>query len=201
MQAQPSAGTFALARAWQGYLGRLQTNPVMTKAITSALLSVVSDLVAKGASKTPVKSSSLINELSMGLVIRGPVVHYFHTFLDKVVFRKTNQSSPAVVIGKLALDQVIFAPLYTALYFFITGAMEDMPVAQTRRKVSKMLLSVMKSNWTVWVPVNLVSYALIPLELRVLFGNIVSIFWTAFLIRKVKGSARNSNASAPHNDG
>eukprot|EP00181_Compsopogon_caeruleus_P006165 CAMPEP_0184681720 /NCGR_PEP_ID=MMETSP0312-20130426/4693_1 /TAXON_ID=31354 /ORGANISM="Compsopogon coeruleus, Strain SAG 36.94" /LENGTH=169 /DNA_ID=CAMNT_0027132725 /DNA_START=166 /DNA_END=675 /DNA_ORIENTATION=+ len=164
----------------------------MTKAISAGLLSIVSDLVAKRLTKEPVKSSSLINELSMGLVIRGPVQHYFQQFLDKVVFAGKKQSSPAVVLGKMVIDCFIFSPLYNALYFIIVGLMADQPTAESLQKIQKLLFSVMKSNWTVWVPVNIISYAVVPLELRVLFGNVISIFWTAFLIKKVKGDSQRT---------
>jgi hypothetical protein len=35
----------------------------------------------------------------------------------------------------------------------------------------------------VWPLVSLISFALVPPQLRVLFGNIVAIFWTAYVIR------------------
>lgn len=59
-------------------------------------------------------------------------MHYFHTFLDKVVFRNTDQKSKLVVIAKVFLDQVVFAPFFIALYFYMSGIMEDKKVNDER---------------------------------------------------------------------
>ena len=40
------------------------------KAITSGVISVASDLLARALAKKPLKSSTAINELTIGLVIR-----------------------------------------------------------------------------------------------------------------------------------
>lgn len=123
--------------------------------------------------------------LCVRVTYRGPVIHYFHTFLDKVVFRGMEQSSPLVVVGKLAIDQLLFAPVFTALYFVLRGLTEDRGLATTSKKLRRELWGIMCSSWAVWVPANFVSYLAIPLELRVLFGNVVGLFWNAFLIAKV----------------
>ena len=53
------------------------------------------------------------------------------------------------------------------------------------RKIRRELFAVMKGNWSVWVPANIVGYGVIPLNLRVLFGSVIDIFWTAYLIAVV----------------
>ena len=124
----------------------------------------------------------------IGIFIRGPILHYFHTFLDKVVFRGANQQSIPVIIAKVILDQALFAPAFTALYFYVQALMHDRSLKHTTRKLQDELLPIMKSNWSVWIPANVVGYAFVPLRLRVLWGNIVSIFWTAYLISQVSTS-------------
>jgi len=178
-----------VAHAWRMYLAKLGTEPLLTKSVSAGVLSIVSDLLAKGLSNQKLKPSSLFNELTMGLVIRGPLNHWFHMFLDRVVFRKArNQFAPAVVIGKLILDQFVFSPLFISLYFIVNGLMQDQPIAHSVAKIRKTLLSVMLKNWSVWIPANAISYALVPLNLRVLYGNVISIFWTAYLIKQVDGA-------------
>jgi len=63
--------------------------------------------------------------------------------------------------------------------------MNDEGCQATSKKLKRQLLAVLKKAWLLWIPVNLISYGFVPLELRVLFGNIVSIFWTAYLISTV----------------
>ena len=116
---------------------------------------------------------------------RGPVLHYFHTFLDKVIFSRFNQNSALVVLAKLIIDQALFAPLFTSLYFYLIVLMKDEKLKSTTRKLQYELWPIMKSNWTVWIPANFIGYYLVPLELRVLWNNIVGLFWTAYLIGRV----------------
>lgn len=111
--------------------------------------------------------------------------------LDKKIFRSYRQTSVPVVIGKVLLDQFVFAPAMTALYYYIVGFMNDEGCKATSKKLKRQLLAVLKKAWLLWIPVNLISYGFIPLELRVLFGNIVSIFWTAYLISTVSSVKKN----------
>lgn len=154
----------------------------MTKALTSALLSVCSDVFAKKINNLPLRSSTAINELTIGLVLRGPLIHAFHNFLDKIVFKGMKQSRPVVILGKLALDQLIFAPIFTSLYFYVRALCQDQSIIHTTRKLKKDMPAIMRNNWTVWVPANFINYLLVPLELRVLFGSFVAFFWNAYLI-------------------
>jgi hypothetical protein len=192
-----------LTHTWSSYLRKLQTDPVMTKSITAAIISLISDLLASSLSGSKLSSRSLLNQFSIGLAIRGPIVHYFHQFLDRVVFaRVVNQTHIAVVIAKVIIDQFIFSPPYNALYFLIIGLLEDRSLAEIGRKIRRELWGVMKTNWIVWTPANIISYYAIPLELRVLWGNLVGIIWTAILIAKVRrgGTASSSSAPASHSN-
>ncbi|CDF37142.1 unnamed protein product [Chondrus crispus] len=181
---------FILSMAWNSYMQKLQSDPLLTKAVTSAILSVFSDVFAKRMKQMPLRSSTAMNELTIGLVLRGPLIHAFHNFLDKVIFKGRNQSSAAVVIGKLAIDQLLFAPIFTSLYFYVQGLFEDRGIAVTTQKLKKELPGIMRSNWSVWVPANFLNYLFIPLELRVLFGSVISFFWNAYLISRASRPAR-----------
>lgn len=119
---------------------------------------------------------------------RGPAIHLFHNFLDRVVFRGMKQSSPLVVIGKLAIDQLLFAPVFTSLYFYLRGFAEDRSIASTTDKLKRDLATIMRNNWSLWVPANFINYLLVPLELRVLFGSVIAFFWNAYLISRVSTS-------------
>lgn len=72
-------------------------------------------------------------------------------------------------------------------------------VSDITRKVKNELWSVMKSNWTVWVPANIIGYGAIPLNLRVMWGNIIGIFWTAYLIASVRDKKKKTAPEAEKN--
>mmetsp|Transcript_6078 Transcript_6078/g.12942 ORF Transcript_6078/g.12942 Transcript_6078/m.12942 type:complete len:223 (-) Transcript_6078:805-1473(-) len=196
MSTRTASRGLVIGNVWGAYLAKLSQEPLLTKSVSAGVLSIVSDVLSKLLSKQKIKSSSIFNELTMGLVIRGPLIHWFHLFLDRVVFRKArNQFAPAVVIGKLVLDQFVFSPLFISLYFILNALMLDQPVSDAIKKIRKTLVSVLVKNWSVWIPANAISYAVIPLNLRVLYGNIVSIFWTAYLIKHVGGDTECASSS------
>ncbi|GJQ14213.1 hypothetical protein GpartN1_g6004.t1 [Galdieria partita] len=187
-----SATNYIYILAWRSYLRQLQTNPLVTKSITSGIISSLSTILASiiQDSGEGLKSSKVINEFTIGLALRAPLVHYFHTFLDKCLFRNTKQTSPAVIVAKVILDQFIFSPPFTALYYYVTALMRDEPLKPVSQKIRRELFAVMKKSWLLWIPVNAINYALVPLELRVLFANIIDVFWTAYLISTVSSKSK-----------
>lgn len=183
----PSLPVAIISLAWRSYLRKLRSDPLLTKSLTSALLSVCSDAFSKKLTHSPWKSSTALNELTAGLILRGPLIHFFHTLLDRVIFRHSNQSSVRVILSKLLLDQFLFAPAFTALYFYLRGLAEDRALDATTRKLRVELPGILRKNWSVWIPANLINYWLVPLELRVLYGSCVAVFWNAYLIARVGG--------------
>lgn len=119
----------------------------------------------------------------------GPLIHAFHNFLDRVVFKGMKQTSAFVVVAKLAIDQLLFAPLFTSLYFYVRAMTEDRSISSTTETLKKDLAGIMRKNWSVWVPANFVNYLLVPLNLRVLFGSVVAFFWNAYLISRASRSS------------
>lgn len=113
---------------------------------------------------------------------RGPLIHAFHTFLDGVLFKGFSQTSTPVVSAKLLIDQLLFSPFFMAIYYYAQGLTEDRSLASTTQTLKTDIYGLMRKSWTVWVPANFVSYWLVPLDLRVLFGNLVGFFWNAYLI-------------------
>eukprot|EP00871_Galdieria_phlegrea_P004276 jgi/Galph1/484/GphlegSOOS_G5244.1 len=187
---------FVLLLAWRSYLRKLQTDPLVTKSVTSGIISSLSTILSTIIEGKQLKSSKVIHEFTIGLVvrltesqnIRAPLIHYFHTILDKLIFRNARQTSPFVVLAKVLLDQFVFSPPFTALYYYVTALVNDEPIRPTSQKIRSELLGVMKRSWSLWIPVNVINYALVPLELRVLFSNIIDVFWTAYLISTVSHS-------------
>lgn len=109
-------------------------------------------------------------------------MHFFHEFLESVVFKGRRQTALSVVLGKMAIDQFLFSPVFTLLYFYMRALAEDRSLASTTDVLRRDFMGIMKSSWAVWIPANFLNYLLIPVDLRVLFGNLVGFFWNAYLI-------------------
>lgn len=134
--------------------------------------------------------------LVMGLVMddSGPLIHGFHTVLDGWLFAGQDQSKVAVIIGKLVVDQLLFAPLLTALYLYSRALTEDRGIRSVTNKLRTELPKLVASGWAVWIPANFVNYGLVPLHLRVLFGSSVAFFWNAYLNARVSNGGSRETA-------
>lgn len=95
---------------------------------------------------------------------------------------------PFVVISKAIIDQAINAPVGTVMFYAFITALENKmhlvgPVIQEK------IMPTLYANWKVWPMVHVVNFALIPPRQRILYINIVALFWRAFL--SVYGNSRS----------
>jgi protein Mpv17 len=42
-------------------------------------------------------------------------------------------------------------------------------------------MGIMKANWLVWIPAQLLNFKVVRLKYQVLFTNVVELFWNAYL--------------------
>lgn len=110
--------------------------------------------------------------------------------LDRVLFKSRAPGSLKTVAGKVMVDQIIFAPFLTMLYFYLRALAEDRSLLRTTRELRREMGGIMTRSWMVWIPANIVNYGLVPLELRALFGSVVALFWNAFVISRAARKQR-----------
>lgn len=173
---------------WGAYLRSLETQPLLTKSVTSAVLSGVSDALSqyldKGDGKGKPKKfnwKSFFNQIAIGAAFRGPLVHYWYAVLDHL-FREWDPNALSTAVAKVVVDQTTFSPVFNYLYFWLIGTMEGQSSRRIQKKISASFVPLMMANVRVWSVVNLVSFKAVPPHLRVLFGNLVGVLWTAYAI-------------------
>lgn len=96
---------------------------------------------------------------AFGLALHGPIGHYWYGFLDKTIMVKA-PTSAAAVFSKTAIDQVLWAPIFTSVFFASMKVM-DGKADEISGEVSQKLWPTMKVNCT-WMLCNCV--LLIELE-------------------------------------
>lgn len=86
---------------------------------------------------------------AFGLALHGPIGHYWYGFLDRTIMVAA-PTSAAAVATKTAIDQILWAPVFTSMFF---GAMKvmDGKVDEIPTEISEKLWPTMKVNWTVYV--------------------------------------------------
>jgi hypothetical protein len=88
--------------------------------------SVLGDLIAQYAADLPFDVSRNLRLSVYGLLVGGPSGHFWHMFLDSKIMPKRPQSL-AAVFTKLAADQLLFAPISTAIFLAYLKTAEGYP--------------------------------------------------------------------------
>ena len=75
-------------------------------------------------------------------------------------------------------DQAVFSTTNMALFLSSMAIMEG---SDPKEKLQKSYISGLKANYMVWPLVQAINFKFVPLDLRVLVVNIVSLGWNCFL--------------------
>ncbi|XP_048043020.1 peroxisomal membrane protein 2 [Megalobrama amblycephala] len=176
-----------LARALQQYLSLLKKYPIITKSITSGILSALGNLLSQAleyrknrGENSPKKKISVLGPVHFavyGLFITGPVSHYFYHLLEVLL----PTTVPYCLIKRLLLERLIFAPAFLLLFYVVMNALEGKTITDVQYKLKTSYWPAMKMNWKVWTPFQFININYVPVQFRVLFANLVALFWYAYL--------------------
>ncbi|XP_026101107.1 peroxisomal membrane protein 2-like [Carassius auratus] len=177
-----------LRRVLQQYLSLLKKYPVITKSVTSGFLSAVGNLLSQALEyrknskeNSPKKKISFLGPLHyaiFGLFITGPVSHYIYQLLEVLL----PTTVPYCLIKRLLLERLIFAPAFLLLFYVVMNALEGKTLTDVQNKLKTSYWPAMKMNWKVWDPhFQFININYVPVQFRVLFANLVALFWYAYL--------------------
>jgi len=154
----------------------------MTKTMTSFTGFVLGDLVAQSPDLQKGKAwdSWRTAKLALfGLALHGPIGHYWYGFLDRTVMTAA-PTSAAAVASKTAIDQILWAPIFTSIFFgsmkLLDGKQDEIP-----DEIREKLWPTMKVNWTVWPLAHVINFRFIPSSQRILYINVIQVGYNAFL--------------------
>ncbi|CAI5477791.1 unnamed protein product, partial [Closterium sp. Yama58-4] len=149
--------------AARSYLRLLDRHPLAVKAGTSMLLNLLGDLfcqvVVEGGHSVDARRAATISLL--GLLLVGPTLHVWYSVLFRMV---TVQGTPGTLI-RLALDQLLFSPLFIATFFSSLLTLEGRPAAIPDVLKQEWAKAVV-ANWKVWIPFQFLNFRFVPLHLQ-----------------------------------
>lgn len=161
------------------YLRMLEEHTLVTKVITSAVLSSLSDLIAQ-----KLESNERIDVLRnvafflTGAVLTAPLFHVLYELFERVI-PATNVTN---LVLQVACDQLIAAPLWLLAFFpfisLIEGCTDFSVIAKT---IQQKYVDGLKVTWIVFPAVQFVNFTLVPKHLRVLVVNVCDLVYTALL--------------------
>ncbi|KAK4939873.1 Protein required for ethanol metabolism [Elasticomyces elasticus] len=161
------------------YQARLAKRPLLTQAVTTAVLFGAGDVLAQQAvEKKGFRNHDVTRTGRMvlyGGCVFGPAATKWYGFLQK---RINLSSHNATIAARVAADQTVFATCNLAFFLSSMAVMEG---SDPKEKLEKSYWSGLKANWAIWPAVQAVNFKLVPLEHRVLVVNVVSLGWNCFL--------------------
>ncbi|KAI4820650.1 hypothetical protein KUCAC02_028621 [Chaenocephalus aceratus] len=94
-------------------------------------------------------------------------------FLITEVFHNNSQTS--------ATGSAYFCPGFLLMFYFVMNILEAKGWRDFESKMGGSYWTALKMNWKVWTPFQFVNINVVPVEFRVLFANMVALFWYAYL--------------------
>ncbi|KAH7488119.1 peroxisomal membrane protein pxmp2 4-like protein [Phytophthora ramorum] len=169
-----------IASPWQKYQLALQTNPLRTKAVTSAGVAMLGEVlghVLKYKTLRGLSPRQMLAFFLFGGAVTGPVLHYWYGYLEtqRVTKEKLTPNK------KLLLDRLLFTPPMVALTIFSLGVMRGSSPKASRENLSRVYWGALQMNWKVWTLTQWLSFHYVPPHLRVLWGNCVALWWNSYL--------------------
>jgi protein Mpv17 len=164
---------------WNGYNASLESNPILTKALTSLMGFLLGDLLAQkflGEGKA-VDMARLARMASFGFLFHGPTGHYFYGFLDRLIAGK----SPLKIAAKVCIDQVLWAPIFTACFFIYLGVAERKSKQQIIDKVKNDTWVGVTTSWKFWPVAHVINFSFIPTSQRLLYINTLQVGYNVIL--------------------
>ncbi|PXF45402.1 Protein sym-1 [Gracilariopsis chorda] len=165
---------------WNGYNASLEKNPIITKALTSLVGFFLGDLIAQkflGEKGADIDKARLARMASFGFLIHGPTGHYFYSALDRVIVG----TAPLKVASKVVIDQVFWAPIFTALFFGYLGVAERKSFEQIKEKVKNDTWKGVQASWKFWPLAHTINFAFIPTAQRLLYINTLQVGYNVIL--------------------
>mmetsp|Transcript_6949 Transcript_6949/g.11599 ORF Transcript_6949/g.11599 Transcript_6949/m.11599 type:complete len:302 (-) Transcript_6949:464-1369(-) len=169
---------------WSAYNHQLTKRPLLTKSITSGVLSFTADCICQTAFPEEKNKKfdlrRLMNFTVLGTVLVGPLLHTWYGFL----VTRIPGTSALATLYRVAFDQLLFAPLCIIPAFFSCSLILDGKPENIVAKLQSDWFPTVTANFALWVPSQIINFRLIAPQYQVLFANIVGFVWNIYLSRQ-----------------
>ncbi|GMH99997.1 hypothetical protein TrST_g6182 [Triparma strigata] len=191
-------GNNKVVELYASYQELLKNSPLITKSVSSGILTLVGDVIAQWL-ESRVEGYCEWNLVRMaaftvaGTLFVGPFVHYWYEVLWAMGRRLDARGFGrwTKTLTQVGVDQSVGVALFFPCYFYIYELCEAVVMLrranfnEAGRKCRKDLGGILVNQYKVWPIINLVSFSMVPENLRVLFSNTASVFWNAYLCTQI----------------
>lgn len=175
----PAQGNvFKQVAGW--YNGLNEAYPLVTKMFLTAAIvgtgDVMCQLYVEDQTLATMDKTRFMRMCFLGSVLIGPTLHFWYGFL----YRTMPGTSWAIVLKRVAADQLLFAPAFMVAFFTSLFALEGR-IDQLIPHLKENYVASLQVNWMMWIPAQLFNFTLIPPQHAVMFANFIALFWNTYL--------------------
>jgi hypothetical protein len=187
----------------QWYISQLESNPLMTKSLTSAMIAMSGDCAAQrlehkfmnkgvssGTGTGSAKSYNVRRGMSVftdGLLVTGPIMHLSYGLFERILPIQTGAGGGGnlAALTHVLADSVFIDAIFVAITMTTTGLFEGYNL---RNEIIPQLqtdfVPTMKASWVTSIgllPLEFASFRYLPLSFRTLAMNLTSLVWDAVI--------------------
>lgn len=160
----------------------LRKYPLAVQCLQTGLLIGMGDALCQSiVENTPIfdfNSRRALEFFGIGTFVIGPPkVFWLRTLASHI----TGKNDLLVVIKKVFLDQVIFAPFGLFLFLISLALIQGKKSSEIKQILTDDFSEILLANYKVWPTIQLVNFYFIPLQHQVLFIQTVAIIWNTYL--------------------
>ena len=175
---------------WTGYNSVLESNPVFTKAITSATVYTIGDYIAQrteGISMSDLDWPRIIRSMLAGLIAHGPMSHVWYNFSEWFFDDIVHCTAWWSFIPKVILDQTTWGPFWNNTYILLLGLMKMESLETIWDDMKRTTIPLIVSGLKLWPLAHSITYGVIPVPNRLLWVDMVEIVWVMILATHAAG--------------
>jgi len=161
------------------YQGLIKSNPIITKSITNGIIALIGSSISQAASGREISLKVSRSFLLFGTFVSGPTIHYFYRALEAIFPGKGFGTS----LLKVLTDRLVFNPVFLPLTLYVLGRLQGETHQDTTQFIRDNYVATLLVNWKIWTIPQIINFNLVPVEYRVLFGNLVALVWNYYLAR------------------
>ena len=94
-----------------------------------------------------------------GGLVAGPLLSRWYGVLNRKVVLA---NSFAGLCARVALDQLVFTPVFISVFFTGMGLMEGKNLGELREKLAETFQGTLVANWKLWIPFQFVNFYVTP---------------------------------------
>lgn len=172
------------------YNSLLLRRPLLTNALTTGFLFGSGDYLAQALDSHPYDPHRTLRATIYGSLVFAPLGDKWYKLVARIkcpwVSRTQSPTKLNVydTVVRVAADQLVFAPFIGIPLYY-----SAMTILQTQRfdwsliqaKLHTHWWPTLRSNWMVWPAFQFFNFGLIPVQLRLLVCNLISIGWNCHL--------------------